>query len=289
MTIVACARSAPKHPDVSHLTVGDLSPQFDWSKVLIGVNAVIHLAGRAHIMSDASLNPLVDYRRTNVHGTLNLARQAADAGVKRFIFMSSIKVNGESTQLDIPFTANDIPAPLDAYGISKMEAEYGLQEIAAQTGMEVVIIRPPLVYGIGVKGNFATMMRWLSLGIPLPLNTIYNKRSFVGLDNLVDLVMLCLIHPSAANQIFLVSDDEDVSTNELLYRIGKAMEKQVYFLPIPSSFLQIAASILDKKDEVRRLYLSLQVDIKKTRHLLDWSPTLTLDEGLRKAVKGCRV
>jgi len=237
-------------------------------------------------MEDTAANPLDEFRRVNVQGTLNLARQAAAAGVRRFVFVSSIKVNGEMTQLGRPFTADDAPAPLDAYGVSKMEAEQGLREIALQTGMEMVIIRPPLVYGPGVKANFAAMMRWLRYGVPLPLGVIHNQRSLVSLENLVDLLVTCITHPAAANQTFLVSDGEDVSTTELLRRMGQAMGKPARLLPVPGSWLKLAAGLVGKGDVAQRLCGSLQVDISKTRELLGWVPPVSLDEGLRRAAAG---
>ena len=206
--------------------------------------------------------------------------------MRRFVFVSSIKVNGEATPTGSSFTADDLPAPLDAYGISKMEAEQGLREIASQTGMQVVIVRPPLVYGPGVKANFAAMMRWLQRGVPLPLGAIHNQRSLVALDNLVDLLVTCLTHPAAANQTFLVSDGEDVSTTELLRRMGQAMGKPARLLPVPASWLQLAATLVGKRAVAQRLCGSLQVDIEKTRQLLGWSPPLTLDQGLKKAAEG---
>lgn len=268
---------------------GDLEPTADWSAALEGILAVVHCAARVHVMVDKSGNPLEEFRRVNVDGTLNLARQSAAAGVKRFVFVSSIKVNGETTRPLVPFMACDKPAPLDAYGISKMEAEQGLSEIARQTGMEVVIIRPPLVYGPGVKANFAAMMRWLKFGFPLPLGAIHNQRSLVALDNLVDLISTCLSHPAAANQTFLVSDGEDVSTTELLQRMSASIGWPARLIPVPASWLENVATIAGKKDLARRLCGSLQVDIEKTRDLLDWTPPLTLDEGLKKAAKGLRV
>ena len=263
---------------------GDLEPFTDWSHALEDVSAVVHCAARVHVMDDTATDPLTEFRRINVQGTLNLARQAAAAGVRRFIFISSIKVNGEATQLGAPFSADDISSPLDPYGVSKMEAEQGLREISTQTDMEVVIIRPPLVYGPGVKANFASMMRWLKRGIPLPLGAIHNQRSLVALDNLVDLIITCLTHPAAANQTFLVSDGEDVSTTELLRRMGEAMGRPARLIPVPASWLKLAAAMVGKQDVVQRLCGSLQVDIEKTRRLLGWSPPVSLDEGLRRAV-----
>jgi len=261
---------------------GDLEPSTDWTVALDGVSAVIHCAARVHVMADTAADPLEEFRHVNVQGTLNLARQAAAAGVRRFVFVSSIKVNGEATQPGAPFTADDAPAPLDAYGVSKMEAEQGLREIALQTGMEVVIIRPPLVYGPGVKANFAAMMRWLQRGVPLPLGAIHNQRSLVALDNLVDLIVTCLAHPAAANQTFLVSDGEDVSTTELLRRMGQALGRPARLIPVPVSWLKLAATMVGKPDVAQRLCGSLQVDIEKTRRLLGWTPPISLDQGLKR-------
>lgn len=274
-------------PSGTHgLVIGNMDERTDWRPALTATEVVIHLAARVHVMADTAENPLAEFRRVNVQGTLNLARQAAIAGVRRFVFVSSVKVNGEATQPGQRFTADDAPAPVDAYGISKMEAEQGLRELAAQTGMEVVIIRPPLVYGPAVKANFAAMMRWLERGVPLPLGAIHNQRSLVALDNLIDLIVTCLTHPAAANQIFLVSDGEDVSTPELLRRMGQAMGCPARLIPVPVSWLKLAATLVGKRDVAERLCGSLQVDIEKIRQLLGWCPPFTLDQGLRKAAKG---
>jgi nucleoside-diphosphate-sugar epimerase len=239
-------------------------------------------------MQDDTTDPLQAYREVNVHGTLNLARQAAEAGVCRFVFVSSIKVNGEGTQPGQPFTADDVPSPLDPYGVSKLEAEQGLRVIEEQTGMSVVIVRPPLVYGQSVKANFASMMRWVFRGVPLPLGRIKNARSMVALDNLVDLLVTCLKHPAAAGQTFLVSDGDDVSTTDLLRRTAQAMGKRALLLPVPVSWLEVVAALLGKRAMVQRLCGSLQVNIDKTRSILGWAPPLTLDQGLKKAVKGLK-
>ena len=252
-----------------------------WHKALVGITTAVHLAARVHVMHDTASDPLTAFRAVNVESTLTLARMAAAAGVKRFVFVSSVKVNGESTLPGRPFTTDDAPAPLDAYGVSKMEAEQGLREIALQTGMEVVIIRPPLVYGPGVKANFAAMMRWLRRGVPLPLGAIHNQRSLVALDNLVDLIVTCLTHPAAANQTFLVSDGQDVSTTELLCRMGQTMGCPARLIPVPASWLKLAAVMVGKPDVIQRLCGSLQLDISKTRNLLGWTPPLSLDEGLK--------
>ena len=267
----------------SLVTVGELAPNTDWSAALVGVQAVAHTAARVHVMQDDAADPLAEFRRVNVEGTLNLARQAAAAGVRRFVFVSSIKVNGESTRPGQPFTADDAPAPLDAYGVSKMEAEVGLRHITSETGMEVVVIRPPLVYGPGAKANFAAMMRWLRRGVPLPLGGIDNRRSLVALDNLVDLVITCVTHPAAAGQTFLVSDGNDVSTTELLRRMGDAMGCPARLIPVPESWLTLAAAVVGRGAVTQRLCGSLQIDIEKTRRLLGWQPPLTLDQGLQRA------
>jgi nucleoside-diphosphate-sugar epimerase len=273
---------------VQYRPILDMTAATDWSAALIGVQAVVHCAARVHVMQDDATDPLQAYREVNVHGTLNLARQAAQAGVGRFVFISSITVNGEATQPGQPFSADDKPAPLDPYGVSKLEAELGLREIEAQTGMEVVIVRPPLVYGPGVKANFESMMRWVARGIPLPLGAIQNARSMVALDSLVDLLVTCLTHPAAAGQTFLVSDGEDVSTTELLRRTAQAMGKKALLLPVPAFVLDLGASLLGKRAVAQRLCGSLQVDIEKTRRLLGWFPPLTLDQGLKKAVEGMK-
>lgn len=259
-----------------------LQADTDWSSALVNQDVVIHAAARAHIMKDSSSDPLSEYRRVNVEGTLSLARQAVNCGVKRFIFISSIKVNGEGTPLDCPYFADDEPRPEDPYGVSKLEAEQGLTQLATETGMEMVIIRPPLVYGPGVKGNFASMVRLVKKGLPLPLGAIHNKRSLVGIDNLVDLITRCIDHPAAANQVFLAGDGEDLSTTELLRQVGHAAGKPARLVPVPAGLLHLGATMLARKMMAQRLVGSLQVDISKARELLDWTPPLTVDEGLRR-------
>ena len=259
-----------------------LSETTDWSGALEGVDTVIHCAARVHVMNEQAADPLAEFRLANVLGTLRLARQAAAAGVKRFIFISSIKVNGESTASGQAFLASDIPAPEDAYGQSKLEAEQGLLALAQETGMEVVIIRPPLIYGPGVKGNFASMIRLVDKGLPLPLGAIHNRRSLVGIDNLVDLIILCIDHPAAANRIFLAGDGEDLSTTELLRAVGKAMGRPARLMPLPAAFLRWGAAVLGKQAVARRLLGSLQVDIAQTCEVLDWKPPFTGEEGLRR-------
>lgn len=264
----------------------DISPQTDWSEVLTDVEVIAHTAARVHIMHDEVEDPMIEYRRINVDGTLNLAQQAAAAGIKRFIFISSIKVNGESTRAGCAYTADDVAAPVDAYSISKSEAEAGLRLLSYETGMEVVIIRPPLVYGPGVKGNFSSLLRWVARGLPLPLGAATtNRRSLVGLDNLISLILTCVDNPKAANQTFLVSDGEDLSTADLLQRIGGALNRPTYLLPVPIRILHIASRLLGKRSIAERLLGSLQVDISKTCSLLNWYPPVSVDEGLRRAVQ----
>ena len=263
-----------------------LGDDVNWRVPLEGCTVVVHTAGRAHVLNDSVADPLSEFRRVNVAGTLQLAEQAAAMGVRRFIFLSSIGVNGVSTTPGSSFSEVDQPNPHNAYALSKWEAEQGLLRMAAETGMEVVVIRPPLVYGPQAPGNFGLLMRWLRRGVPLPLGAIHNQRSLVALDNLVDLIVTCITHPAAANQTFLVSDGEDVSTTELLRRMGKAMNRSVRLTPIPTGFLEQAAALLGKRDMAQRLCGSLQVDIHKTRQLLNWNPPLTLDQGLKKAAEG---
>ena len=280
--LMPVVRKAPLTDFESVAVIPSIDSETVWENALDEQNVVIHAAARAHIMKDEVADPLGEYRRINVSGTLNLARQAAATGVKRFIFISSIKVNGEHTPLDKPFSADDTPAPDDAYGISKWEAEQGLQKLASETGMEVVIIRPPLVYGPGVKGNFASMVKLLAKGLPLPLGAIYNQRTLVALDNLVDLIITCIDHPAAANQVFLVGDGQALSTTELLQGVAKAMDKPSRLIPVPASLLMLGATLLGKKAVAQRLLGSLQVDISKARDLLGWIPPISVEEGLRR-------
>lgn len=265
------------------VVVPGLDAATDWATALDGMTVVIHCAARAHVMREEAVDPLAEYRSVNVAGTLRLAQQAAAAGVRRFVFISSVKVNGEATRPGRPYLADDAPAPEDAYGLSKAEAEAGLRALAQQTGMELVIIRPVLVYGPGVKGNFQTMLRWVARGRPLPLGAVTNnRRSLVALDNLVDLICTCVHHPGAANQTFLASDGEDLSTTDLLRRIGLAQGVSARLLPVPAAWLRLGARLLGKQVVAQRLLGSLQVDIAKTREQLGWKPPLTVDEGLRK-------
>lgn len=266
--------------------ISGLDGAVDWSQALQGINVVIHAAAYAHSTREEALDSLAEYRRVNVVGTLNLARQAAAAGVRSFVFISSIKVNGEATAPGQSFTADDTPSPEDAYGQSKAEAEAHLKQVSKETGMKVTIIRPPLIYGPGVKGNFASLISWLRRGLPLPLGAVtQNRRSLVGLDNLVDLILVCADHPKAANQTFLISDGEDLSTVELLRRVGEALGQPPRLLWVPPGTISFVADLLGKRVISRRLLGSLQVDMQKTRELLDWKPAVAVDEGLRRAVE----
>lgn len=269
--------------------VGDIGPATDWQEALVGVDTVVHLAARVHVMQDTSTDPWAAFRKVNVEGTARLAQQAAAQGVKRLVFVSSIKVNGESTPVGCPYTADDKPAPEDAYGFSKWEAEQALWGIAQDTGLEVVVVRPPLVYGPGVKANFLAMMRWLDKGYPLPLGAVtQNRRSLVGLTNLVDLLVTCMDHPAAAGQVFLAADGEDVSTAGLLQCTAAALGRPCRLLPVPSLLLRAGAHLLGKRGVYHRLCGSLQLDIEKNKRLLGWVPPLTLEQGLRETAQGFR-
>lgn len=271
---------------ITRTEFGDLLPTTDYTAAFTHSDVVIHLAARVHIMHDTAADPLEAFRRTNTAGTLNLAHQAAIAGVRRFIYLSSIKVNGEHTQPNQSFTGFDKDhIPTDPYAISKQEAEQALHQLAFETGMEVVIIRPPLVYGAGVKGNFKSMMNWINKGIPLPLGKINNHRSLVALPNLIDLITTCIDHPAAANQTFLVSDDEDISTTELLTRLGQALNKPARLLPVPQKLLETTLNILGKQAITQRLCGNLQIDMTHTCQTLNWKPPVSVDDALHQTAK----
>jgi nucleoside-diphosphate-sugar epimerase len=261
--------------------VGEIDGDTCWSDVLKDCEAVVHLAARVHVNHEKDLNSLLKFRTVNVDGTTNLARSAAAAGVKRFIYLSTIKVNGESTEIDKPFSADDPTAPSDTYSLSKWEAEQELWKISQHTQMELVIIRPPLVYGPGVKANFLALMTLLGRGVPLPLASVTsNRRSLVALDNLVDLIATCLVHPNAANQTFLVSDGEDLSTAELILRMSMILGRPVNLFHVPLVILRLGATILGKLDLYQRLCCSLHLDISKTTESLNWLPPINLNAGL---------
>lgn len=278
--VVSAVRKKSRDDEFS---IGNLSASTDWMPVLAGCNIVIHLAARVHVMDDKNVNPLAAFRVVNVDATVNLAKQAVQCGVKRFVFVSSVKVNGEETT-GKPYTAFDVPAPLDPYGQSKLEAEIALMELSRTTGLEVVIIRPPLVYGPGVRANFLKLMQLVKMGVPLPLGAIHNRRSMVALDNLVDLLITCTHHPAAAGQTFMVSDDNDVSISELLCMLANAMGKRSLLLPVPAGLISGIAALLRKSAVANRLIGSLQVDISHTKFTLGWQPVITMQESLNKTV-----
>jgi UDP-4-keto-D-QuiNAc 4-reductase len=259
----------------------DLTDISGFTNALQGCHAVLHCAARVHQVRETAADPLAAYRQVNRDATLALARAAAQAGVKRFVFLSSVKVHGEFSPAGKPFKHDDVLQPIDLYGLSKYEAEQGLKDIAAQTGMQVVIVRPPLVYGPGVKANFLSMMRWLQRGVPLPLGAIRNQRSLIGLGNLVDLLEHCITHPAAANQTFLASDGQDVSTTELLHTMAAALQVKPRLLPVPQAWLEGALGLAGRGGMAQRLCGNLAVDISHTRATLGWIPPCTLEDGLR--------
>ena len=272
------------NPHIQLKAIGNIDGVTDWQDCFGGVECVIHLANRAHVMDEESSNTLAVYRKVNAEGTLNLARQAAAAGVNRFIFISSIKVNGESTLPGQALTHKDQHVPIDPYGLSKYEAELGLKLIAEQTNLDVIVIRPPLIYGPGVKANFLKMMEWVEKGIPLPLGAIQNQRSMLGLDNLINFIELCLTHPDAAGQTFLVSDDHDVSTTELLKEIAAAMHRPSRLLSIPQYFIEKLLVLFNQRHISERLCGSLQLDISLAKTRLAWKPPHTFKDQLNKTV-----
>jgi nucleoside-diphosphate-sugar epimerase len=267
------------------VAIGDIGAETDWSTSLAGVTTIVHLMAHVHKSGQREAETTGVYRRVNTDGCLNLARQAAAAGVKRFVFISSIGVNGSCSSQ--PFTEQDNPRPSGPYAVAKVEAEKGLREIALSTGMEVIIIRPPLVYGPAAPGNFSRLIRIINKGYPLPLGAIHNQRSFLALDNLIDFILVCIAHPAAANETFLVADGEDISTTEFLQRIGKVLGEPVTLLALPMWMLKILALCIGKSAEVRQLCESLQIDISKARNVLGWDPPISVDEGLRRAVAIC--
>lgn len=276
-------QATPAAEGLRWVAVGDINALTDWQAPLVDVHTIVHCAARAHVLREQATDALAAFREVNVAGTLRLAQQAAEAGVQRFVFLSSIGVNGNQTH--VPFDEAAPPHPHDAYAVSKLEAEQALLALAAQTGMEVVIIRPPLVYGPGAPGNFASLVRWVHRGLPLPLGSVHNRRSFVALENLVSLVLLCADRERsrlAANQVFVVADGEDVSTSTLLRKVARAAGRPSRLLPVPASWLRAGASLLGKRAVADRLLGNLQVDATKARTLLGWRPVVTMDEQLAK-------
>lgn len=283
LSVRAITRSAETAKDA--WAVGDLGPGTDWSQSLQGVDCVVHCAARVHVLQDIEPDPLRSYRRVNVEGSRSLAVAAAAAGVRRLVFLSSLKVHGERTEPGHPFTSGMPPAPEDAYGQSKLEAEQALHEVAGRTGLELVVVRPPLVYGPGVKANFLRLMNAVARGTPLPLGAVDNRRSLLGLDNLTDLLLQCVKHPAAAGHTFLASDGQDLSTPELVRALARAMGRPARLWPVPVAWLRLAGRLLGRGPQIDRLIGSLQVDIGHTRQVLGWMPRLTVEQGLRLAVQ----
>jgi nucleoside-diphosphate-sugar epimerase len=278
-------RSLPfAHPKVLQFPGLDFRGNIDWSAALKGVQTIIHCAARVHVMQDSAADPIDEFRRVNVEGSRQLASQAANAGVRRFVFVSSVGVLGGETTSNA-FRADDTPAPHTAYAQSKLEAEFLLRQISIKTGIEICIVRPPLVYGHQAPGNFETLLRAIARGIPLPLGSVNNRRSLVAIDNLVDLLVRCADHPAAAGQIFLVSDDDDLSTTELVRRIAKVLGRRSWLLPLPARLLRGVARLVGRGIAAQSLLGSLQLDITKTRNLLDWAPPIGMDEALARAFK----
>ena len=283
----AQVRSSVRHRPKSSIEVQapSLGSDAEWRSALEGMATVIHTAARAHVLKEEAESPIQIFRELNSAGTLQLARQAAEVGVQRFLFISSIGVNG--MQSIKPFTESDTPHPIEPYAVSKLEAEQGLMALSKEAGMEVVIIRPPLVYGPSAPGNFGKLANAVRRGIPLPLGAVtQNRRTLVGLANLVDLIVTCTYHPGAANQVFLAGDDEDLSTADLLHRMAKAFGVSPRLLPVPVPVLKAMALAAGKSGMVERLCGSLQVDITKAREVLGWKPPLTVDEGLARVAAG---
>jgi len=271
--------------EVKQFVVGDFGSNPDFSASLSGIDCVIHLAGRSHVIDKAKASVLDEFRKINTKLTLNLAKQAVTAKVTRFVFLSSILVNGN--QSNKPFLENDTPNPKESYAISKYEAEQGLLKLAKNSGLEVVIIRPPLVYGNNAPGNFGRLIQWASAKfiLPLPLGAVNNSRSLIAIDNLVSFIITCALHPKSTNEIFLISDDENLSTTQLLKKIAKAFNKKALLLPAPVSWMVFVARLLGKEADAVRLFSSLVVDSSKARDLLDWHPVTTIDEQLCKITK----
>ncbi|CAH6794828.1 UDP-glucose 4-epimerase [Vibrio chagasii] len=265
--------------------VSSIGAETDWSDAFEGVDCVVHCAARVHQMNESAQDALAAYRDINTFGTLNLAKQAVEAGVKRFVFVSSIKVNGEFTEPSSPFLPNLDYIPKDPYGLSKYEAEVELTKLSKETGLEVVIVRPPLVYGPGVKANFLSMMRMVEKGIPLPFGAIHNKRSLVYIDNLSSLILTCCEHPSAPGHTFLASDCQDVSTSQLIRAIALSMDKSPRLLPIPMPWIRAGASVLRKQHVAQRVCGNLQVETRHTREILGWIPPVTFKDGISKTVE----
>lgn len=283
----AATRTPPDRAQTPAFAVGDIGPETDWSAALAGCEAVVHLAAHVHVMGRQADDAAGDFHRVNVEGSESLARQAASAGVRRFVFLSSVKVNGEDSA-QRAFVESDPVMPLDAYGASKAEAEKRLRVISTETGMEVVIVRPPLVYGAGVKANFLSLLRIVDAGMPLPFLSIDNRRSLVYVGNLIDALSTCLTHPAAANRTFFVSDDHDVSTPQLIREIAAALERKPWLLPFPPVLLRGIGLLTGRSEQVARMTGSLQVDVSSIKSTLGWWPPFTLQQGLAQTVSWYR-
>ena len=283
MAYRAVVRSATG-PKPHTVCLPSIDAHTDWTQVVQGASAVVHLAARVHQVVDSSADPLQAFRATNLHSTVQLARSAQQMGVRRFIFVSTVKVMGEQTAPGRPFRASDPAQPQDAYATSKYEAEQELKALTAGSTMELVIVRPPLVYGPGVRANFASLVRAVARGLPLPLGRVHNQRSLVGIDNLVDLLLLCTHHPRAVGQTLLVSDGHDVSTAELVQQIAAALGRPARLLPVPVSWLRLAGRLTGREAAIQRLCSSLQVEISATCQQLGWTPPVSVAEGMRRAV-----
>jgi len=284
--VTGAVRKKPKKiiPGVRYIPVGDINSLTSWDSYLDDIDVVIHLAARVHHIHENTNNLMRKYRKVNVEGTLRLASSAIKANVSRFIFLSSIKVNGEKTDQGILFNSGSNPEPSDPYGISKYEAEKSLKQLACGTHLDVVIIRPPLVYGPRVGGNFIRLLNIVNKEIPLPFGSVNNKRSMIYLYNLIDLIRVCINHPKAVGKVLLVSDKESVSTPELIAKIASAMEKNVWLLTVPIVFIHVLAFLISKKQEIERLCESLSLDIDETIRLLDWEPPISMNDGLSQTV-----
>ncbi len=276
----AIRKSDDAHSDV--IAVGDIGRDTDWSGALERIQVVIHLAARAHILDNKTADPLAAFRAVNVEGTKQLAQQAAQSGIQRFIFVSSIGVLGSSTQVGEPFTTHSVPAPRSHYAIAKWEAEQALQQVRSETGFEIVIVRPPLVHGAGAPGNMRRLLKWVYRGVPLPLASTGNRRSLIGVDNLADFLIHCVVSPAAANQTFIVSDEQDLSTTELIRLLANAMNRPARLFPAPEAPIRLLAQIIGKENIVDQLWGSLVIDSSKAYKDLKWSPPFTAAEGIEK-------
>jgi len=288
-SVKATVRQPSQLPDnIETVAVGNIDGNTCWLNALRGVDVVIHLAARVHVMNDIVADPLAEFRHTNTAGAEHLARSSAASGVRRVVYVSSIKVNGEATHGDNKFTEADAPAPQDPYGVSKWEAEQALHRVASETGLEVVIVRPPLVYGSGVKGNFAQMMGVVAKGIPLPFASIHNRRSLIYVANLIGALITCATHPAAAGQTYLVCDGEDISTPDLLRQLAVGMGVPARFFPCPPALLRLSGKLTGKSQQLERLLGSLQVDTYKIRTDLNWMPPYSLRQGLQMTTEWYR-